>query len=161
MKRSVIYITIALILLCSICLSVLPRKTTFHGTFHGMRITPEGTVVEECDILLMYTKLDYLFREDACTSVEISLPAGQFDTSYYNTTIPFTVHPTHGYEIVSFMAYNKETDGFTDLLELSIHPEQQWLFIKLRTSAEEAPIYYIVMWGSSLDPAKILDILFF
>lgn len=73
MKRSVLYITIALILLCSICLSVLPRKTTFHGTFHGMRITPEGTVVEECDILLMYTKLDYLFREYAKSYNEFSM----------------------------------------------------------------------------------------
>ena len=161
MKRYVIYITIALILLCSICLSVLPRKTTFHGTFHGMRITPEGTVVEECDILLMYTKLDYLFREDACTSVEISLPAGQFDTSYYNTTIPFPMHPTNGYEIVNFMDCNKDTDGFTDLLELSIHPDHTWLFIKLSTSGEEGPIYFIATRDSSLDPAQILDILFF
>ena len=59
------------------------------------------------------------------------------------------------------MDYNKETDGFTDLLELSIYPEQQWLFIKLRTSTEKAPIYYIVMRDSSLDPAQILDIFFF
>ena len=94
MKRSVIYITIALILLCSICLSVLPRQTICHGTFSGLQLASDGTALEKCDIGFILTKLDYLFREDACTSVEISLPAGQFDTSYYNTTIPLS-HASH------------------------------------------------------------------
>lgn len=161
MKRSVIYITIALILLCSICLSVLPRQTICHGTFSGLQLASDGTALEKCDIGFTLTKLDYLFREDAYKHIELSLPAGQFDTSYYNTTIPFPMHPTHGYEIVNFMDCNKDTDGFTDLLELSIHPDHTWLFIKLSTSGEEGPIYFIATRDSSLDPAQILDILFF
>ena len=73
MKRSVLYITIALILLCSICLSVLPRQTICHGTFSGLQLVSDGTAHEKCDIGFTLTKLDYLFREYAKSYNEFSM----------------------------------------------------------------------------------------
>ena len=124
--------------------------------FCGAKVTADGTILEECNISLSYTKLDYLFKEDTYRDITLDVAGMGFDTQMYNGDIPSSGGSFLPYERLSLLCYNAHINGFGDTVDICFSFDGDWCFVRVKTAHEDEYQYFVGSTDGSADPQEIL-----
>lgn len=151
MKRIILITCVIFTIATGMAACSPPQKITFEDTFHGVQLSAGGTVLEECDINLKYT-----IQDDECTFLEFSLPNYHCDTSDYETTIPLIKNQDQGYEMISILEYNSESNAYSDQIQIFLSTDRDWYLISIKSGDTQAEQIYIATKDSDLDIQEII-----
>ena len=152
MKHAIVIICVISMIIIALAVCILPHQTTFNGTFHGMRLADNGTVLEECDINLKCT-----IQDDVCTFLEFTVPNYHCDTSDYQSTIPLIKNQDQGYEMISILEYNSESNAYSDQIQIFLSSNRDWYLISIKSGDTDTEQIYIAIKDNNLDIKEIFS----
>lgn len=142
---------VAVIVVC-----VVPLPVSKELTFHGAVVDQDGTVLEECDFTVKYTKLNYLLREDCYKEISVDVGDMHFDTEMYKDNIFPNTLPESQYDWFSLLCYNKKANTFGDMADICCGDGWQWCFVRAREVYDTEYQYFV---GSLEEDADLQAIL--
>lgn len=127
-------------------------------TFHGAKVTADGTVLEECDFTLAYTKQNHLFEEDCYSDVSLDVAGVHFDSEMHTSDIypyPLSDQP---HEWIMLNCYNAKTNAFGDVVRICCSKDQDWCFVSVKIAYEDECQYFVGSVDENVDYEAILEI---
>ena len=128
---------IGILVLAALCVCLLPWPSRIDMAVPSQKVTEDGTVVEDGQIVLKGWKLDYLLRRDRYKFTELKIHGFEPDCSRLGT-VP--AHTAFGgrqgdqkpYQYTDFIGYlSKDTIEGSYYLKLCFNLESGWCHAKL------------------------------
>ena len=161
--RIVVLVTICTIIIFGICSYFIHWTTEMDLTFYGALVSRTGNVQREDTISIKATKVNYLFRDDYYTSIEISGFGQTLDSTVladiYDVSLKFPI------EISLRVPFHEKTSFFVpeyflgiwisnyDQVVLHMGLNQDWCVIDAHNGWD----YYVGSTDPDFDAAKVLE----
>lgn len=161
-KNWVIFCCLVLVVMVAVVAVVVvhlgSQPVSGQLTFHGVMVTADGVVLEECDIALAYTKRNHLFEEDYYSDVSLDVAGMHFDSEMHNNDIyPYNLSD-QPYEWIMLNCYNAKINAFGDVVKICYDLDWDWCFVSVKIAYEDECQYFVGSVDENVDYEAILEI---
>lgn len=144
------------LVLAGLYVSSLPES--FAKSFYAVEVTADGTVLEECDLSLTFTKQNHLFEEDYYHGVSLDVAGLHFDDTRNTDVIyPYSLwNQPHDWFMLN--CYHANTNSFGNIVKICCSNDRDWCFVKVKLAGKKECQYFIGSVDEDVDYQAVLEI---
>ena len=119
---------LAVLLITCICLCLIPKRAKLDLQFHAVKITEDGEVMGQGEIVVQGWEINYLFKKDSYRLTRVQFLSdvysteGDYTFSSLKNTLPYDTYFGHIYH---------EYDNRYHSITLYHHPEKEWTVVQI------------------------------
>lgn len=157
MKRKSWILILAVVLLIAVLVCFVPWSEDIDIAVDGYEIDPDGTVVEQQQIVLHATRYSFLLKEDVYHSVSIEIDGKVYDASGYDSNVKIIRDDSANglYDSAHFPYFDPAQQEYLGCV-VTLSSDRSWVCVRVGSAQKGS--FFVGSVNESMEPAQIWEI---